>query len=327
MVRKGDEEEWKRSREGWTANCVGGGTVHMSGFFLRMHPVDFEIEKSRFGVPDGSAIEDWPISYAEFAPWYDRIETLLGVGGKAGANPFEPARGPYPLPPVEEHPFVAPFDAAARRLGWHAYPTPRAILSRPYAGRPPCNYCGYCGNFGCEIGTKSSVLAAFIPRAEATGNCRNHPGRDGDRGRDRRGRQGHRRPLARCARRLARREGSGGRRRLRSNRVGTAPARLEVTAGARGRRELERSGRKEPDLQHLRLGRGRLHARQGSPRVPRLRRPPSLARPERPGLLHPEEGTGAEGRDSRFDMYPIPRSSARPRSLGCSAISRSGERR
>jgi choline dehydrogenase-like flavoprotein len=144
----------------------------MSGFFLRLHQADLEM-KSRFGVPDGTTVADWPLSYAELAPWYDRIEELLGVGGIAGANPFdEPRAKPYPLPPIREHPFTAPFDRAARKLGWHPYPTPRAILSAPYQGRPPCNYCGYCGNFGCEIGAKSSVLATLIPRAEATGNCR-----------------------------------------------------------------------------------------------------------------------------------------------------------
>ncbi|MFO0728004.1 MAG: GMC family oxidoreductase [Myxococcota bacterium] len=171
LVRKGDEPEFKPSRDGWLANCVGGGTVHMSGFFLRLHPSDFEM-KSKYGTPEGSLIEDWPFSYEEFAPWYDRIEYLLGVGGIAGQNPFDgPRRFPYPLPPIAEHPITAPFDKAAKKLGLHPYSTPRAILSRPYAGRAPCVHCGYCGNFGCEIGAKSSVLAAFIPDAVATKNC------------------------------------------------------------------------------------------------------------------------------------------------------------
>lgn len=160
----------QKSRNGWIANCVGGGTVHMSGFFYRLHRSDLTY-KSRFGVPQGGTVEDWPISYEEFEPWYDRIEYLLGVTGVAGSNPFdEPRKVPYPNPPILHHPFTEPFDRAAKKLGWHAFPTPRAILSRPYAGRPTCNYCGYCGNFGCESGAKSSVLAAFIPRAEKTGN-------------------------------------------------------------------------------------------------------------------------------------------------------------
>ena len=172
MVRKGSEEAFSRSREGWIANCVGGGTVHMSGFFMRLHREDFEM-RSRFGQTDGSTVEDWPIDYAALEPWYDRVEKLLGVAGRAGTNPFdEPRKTPYPLPPIRHHPFAKPFDEAARSLGWHPYPTPRAILSRPYDGRPTCTYYGYCGNFGCEINAKSSVLATFIPKAEKTGLCR-----------------------------------------------------------------------------------------------------------------------------------------------------------
>ena len=50
------------------------------------------------------------------------------------------------------------------------------MLSRYYAGRAPCNHCGYCANYGCEIGAKSSVLAALIPGALASGNCTLVPG-------------------------------------------------------------------------------------------------------------------------------------------------------
>jgi choline dehydrogenase-like flavoprotein len=171
MLRETNEPEFKRTGAGWLANCVGGGTVHMSGFFLRLHEIDFKM-KSVYGDLPHSAVEDWPITYQQLEPWYDKIEYLLGVGGIAGQNPFdEPRRMPYPLGPIKEHPFTAPFDRATKKMGLHPYSTPRAVLSAPYGGRPPCNYCGYCGNYGCEIGAKSSVLAAFIPQAEATGKC------------------------------------------------------------------------------------------------------------------------------------------------------------
>lgn len=171
LIKRGDGPDFVRSKDGWTASCVGGGTVHMSGFFLRMHPQDLAM-RSTIGVPEGSTAEDWPLSYEELSRWYDRVEYILGVGGIAGQNPFDaPRRMPYPLPPIAEHPFTAPFDRAARKLGLHPYSTPRAVLSRYYAGRPPCNHCGYCANYGCEIGAKSSVLAALIPGAIATGNC------------------------------------------------------------------------------------------------------------------------------------------------------------
>lgn len=171
LVLEEGATEARRTDDGWIANCVGGGTVHMSGFFLRFHPDDLK-QKSVLGAPSGSTVQDWPISYDELEPWYERAEYLLGVGGDHTKNPFEPPRRkPFPLPPPDEHPLVHKLDAASRKLGWHAYPTPRAVLSRPYGGRAPCNYCGYCGNYGCETGAKSSVLSVFIPWALATGRC------------------------------------------------------------------------------------------------------------------------------------------------------------
>jgi len=172
LVQDRPDGPFRRTDDGWIANCVGGGTVHMSGYFLRLHPDDMR-QRSVYGQAEGSSVEDWPVSYQELEPWYERAEMLLGVSGDASRNPFEPPRlKPYPLPPLAEHAITDRLDEAAGRLGWHPYPTPRAVLSRPYDGRPGCNYCGHCGNFGCWNGSKSSVLATFVPKALATGRCR-----------------------------------------------------------------------------------------------------------------------------------------------------------
>ena len=58
----------------------------------------------------------------------------------------------------------------ARKLGYHPFSTPRAILSEPYNGRPGCTYCGFCQAFGCHVGAKSSILVTKLPEADATGN-------------------------------------------------------------------------------------------------------------------------------------------------------------
>src|SRR5688572_16602954 len=58
MVKNANEPDYKPSRAGWLANCVGGGTVHMSGFFYRLHRVDFQM-KTRFGREEHSTVEDW----------------------------------------------------------------------------------------------------------------------------------------------------------------------------------------------------------------------------------------------------------------------------
>jgi choline dehydrogenase-like flavoprotein len=171
LVRR-NGERYQRSNDGWIANCVGGGTVHMSGFFFRLHRDDLA-GATRLGAPAGSTVADWPLAWDELARWYDRAEVLIGVAGAAGENPFdEPRAGAYPVPPLSAHPLGAHLARAAHGLGWHPFTTPRAVLSEAYDGRPPCNYCGFCGSYGCENGSKSSVLATFIPRALKTGRCR-----------------------------------------------------------------------------------------------------------------------------------------------------------
>ncbi|MEJ2090112.1 MAG: GMC family oxidoreductase, partial [Gammaproteobacteria bacterium] len=52
---------------------------------------------------------------------------------------------------------------------------PHAILSKPHNGRAACISCGYCMYYGCEVGAKSSTLAAMIPLAEASGHCEIRP--------------------------------------------------------------------------------------------------------------------------------------------------------
>lgn len=158
--------------DGWISSCVGGGTVHMSGFFYRFHPEDFRV-RDVLGDIEGATHANWPISFDELAPYYQKVEQELGVSGPATEGPWAPPRiGSYPLPPVDTHPLGERIDQAAKALGLHSFITPRAIISRPYRNRAACVYCHLCGSFGCEVGAKSSTLDTLIPAAEATGNCR-----------------------------------------------------------------------------------------------------------------------------------------------------------
>jgi len=150
---------------------VGGGTVHFTANYWRLHEIDF-MERSRWGSVPGATLEDWPITYAELEPYYTKAEEEVGVSGLAGANPFDAPRSkPYPLPPLPVKSSGVLFERAARKLGLHPYPAPMAILSRAYRGRPGCVHCGFCQWFGCEVGAKSSTLASLIPMAERTGRC------------------------------------------------------------------------------------------------------------------------------------------------------------
>jgi choline dehydrogenase-like flavoprotein len=174
-IRKKGKPNAHPTNEGWVGVCVGGGTVHMSGFTYRLKEQDLRLATMTGGI-QGADIVDWPISIEELEPYYDLAETKIGISGQAGVNPFESRKRPYPLPPLKTHPSAKLVDQAARSLGFHPFPTARAILSRPYGGRPPCNYCGFCGDYGCENGSKSSVLASLIPQAEKTGRCQIRPG-------------------------------------------------------------------------------------------------------------------------------------------------------
>ena len=151
--------------------CVGGGSVHFTANYWRFHEIDF-IERSRWGPIEGTGLADWPITYGDLEPYYTKAEWDLGISGLAGASPFDPPRSkPYPLPPLPVKSSGVLMDRGARKLGWHSFPAPLAILSQPYRGRDACHHCGYCIFFGCEWGAKSSTLASVIPTAEETGRC------------------------------------------------------------------------------------------------------------------------------------------------------------
>jgi len=165
------ESKPQKTNQAWIANCLGGGTVHMSGFFLRLKPADFRL-RSELGRLPGATLADWPVAYEELAPFYDRVESVIGVSGKAGVNPFEEPRSrPFPFSPLNEHPVANEVDAACARLGYHAFPLPRAILTRPVGDRGACSYCALCGSYGCETGAKGSTAASVLPMAERTGRC------------------------------------------------------------------------------------------------------------------------------------------------------------
>ncbi len=175
LLRHGASEKYERGNAAWTANCVGGGTVHMSGFFYRLKPIDFRIRSELGNIP-GANVVDWPIRYEDLAPFYDQAEEELGVSGEDVPHPFrEPRRKPYPLPPLEEHPIAKEIDAVCRTLGYHSISTPRGIISRAYRGRSACAYCALCGSYGCEVDAKSGTNSTLIPAALATGNVEIRP--------------------------------------------------------------------------------------------------------------------------------------------------------
>jgi len=167
-------------------NQAGGGTVHYGAVSWRLHEDDFRARShtvERYGpsaIPQDSSLADWPLSYADLEPFYDRAEYDLGVSGKAGnlqgkkidgGNVFEaPRQREYPLPPLDRDQSAVIFETGAKKLGYHPFTSPHAIITRPYKGRPACTNCTYCQAFGCYIGAKSSILVTKLPEADGSGN-------------------------------------------------------------------------------------------------------------------------------------------------------------
>ncbi len=173
--RKTPDEKAKKQRALVYGRVVGGTSVHFTANFWRFHEIDF-IEHSKVGVIPGANFADWPITYTDLEPYYTKVEWEVGVSGLAGASPFDPPRSkPYPMPPLPVKSSGVLFERAARKLGWHPFPAPMAILSQPRTGRSACVNCGFCLGFGCEVGAKSSSLVSMIPLAERSGHCEIRP--------------------------------------------------------------------------------------------------------------------------------------------------------
>lgn len=167
-------------------NAVGGTTMHYWAQSWRLNPWDFKVVSEtvrRYGrerLPADSTVADWPFGYEELEPYYDKVEYVVGVSGKAGnlngnrdpaGNIFEGARArEYPMKPLRGSPFTELMGGAARRLGWNPFQGPAAIASEPYDGRSPCMYHGFCNKGGCHVEAKSSTAFTTIPKAMATGN-------------------------------------------------------------------------------------------------------------------------------------------------------------
>lgn len=151
----GSDWQWFRTR------ALGGKTNHWGRISLRMGPYDFK-PYSR----DGKGF-DWPITYDDLAPYYDKTEELIGVfGSEEGLeNTPDGKFQPPPLPRCHE----LLIQKTCKRLGIPCIPARLSILTKPINGRPACHYCGQCGR-SCATGSNFSSPTVLIPPAQATGN-------------------------------------------------------------------------------------------------------------------------------------------------------------
>jgi glucoside 3-dehydrogenase (cytochrome c) catalytic subunit len=150
---------WRRYR------CVGGRSVFWNGVSPRFSPHDF-----RAGSEDGFG-PDWPLAYADLEPYYDRVEELIGVEGPQDLNHPEWPRGKFMKP----QPFRCGEMILHRTVKKLNMPDliysnePKAIITQPHNGRPPCHYCGECAE-GCAVGAKYNSAQVLLPEAKASGH-------------------------------------------------------------------------------------------------------------------------------------------------------------
>jgi choline dehydrogenase-like flavoprotein len=153
------------------AACVGGGTFSYGAMAWRYLDRDFRM-RSTYGPVEGSTLEDWPLTYRDLEPYYEKAEWEIGVSGDDSNNIFRaPRRKPLPMPPLppsREHRILK---AAAERLGLHPFDIPMLRNTVPYDGRGACMRCRWCVGFACEVNAKNGTHNTVIPKALATGNC------------------------------------------------------------------------------------------------------------------------------------------------------------
>jgi choline dehydrogenase-like flavoprotein len=150
----GSRFRWFRSR------IVGGRTNHWGRIALRFAPVDFKA-RSTDGMGD-----DWPISYDDVAPYYDKVESYIGVFGTQ-ENVSSAPNGIF-MPPPKPRCTENIVKKACDKIGVTCIPSRLAIITQPHNGRPPCHYCAQCGR-GCVSASNFSSSQVMIPSAEKTG--------------------------------------------------------------------------------------------------------------------------------------------------------------
>ncbi len=149
--------KWIRGRQ------VGGRSIMWARQVYRWSDLDFEAN-----LREGVGV-DWPIRYADIAPWYDHVERFIGISGQREG-----------LPQLPDGQFLAPMalncaEAAARERLGRAFGGERvltigrcAVLTEPHGGRAACHYCGPCHR-GCITRSYFSAVNATLPAARATG--------------------------------------------------------------------------------------------------------------------------------------------------------------
>jgi choline dehydrogenase-like flavoprotein len=143
-------DETGESFQPYTHYCVGGNTKFWGSVLYRLRREDFSEMRHVDGVSPA-----WPVDYDTLAPYYDRAEQFYQVRGRAGVDPTEAPRGPYPREPVPHAPAIAKIVDRLQRMGLHPSPLPLGLLDG-------CVLCDTCNSFPCKVHAKSDSEACGI---------------------------------------------------------------------------------------------------------------------------------------------------------------------
>ena len=142
---------------------VGGAALHYFANFPRLMPTDFKVKSEH-----GKGL-DWPINYADVAPYYDKVARDVGVSGDAKAEEiWRPAGEPYPMPPMKTFRGGEVWKKGFETHGIRLVPAAVGMNSTPYKGRPACIYDGWC-HVGCPIGALANPLVTYLADARKAG--------------------------------------------------------------------------------------------------------------------------------------------------------------
>ncbi|MGF1514600.1 MAG: GMC oxidoreductase [Elainellaceae cyanobacterium] len=136
-----------------TCYWVGGNTKVYGAALLPLRERDFEQVAHKGGTSPA-----WPLSYADFAPYYAQAELLFSVHGQEGEDPTEPARAAYPYPPLRHEPDMEPIVEGLQQLGHAPFHLPVGLrLNEVDKTLWDCIRCDTCDGFPCLVGGKADA--------------------------------------------------------------------------------------------------------------------------------------------------------------------------
>jgi len=155
-----------KDRLGYSYNAgwgTGGAATHYFAMFPRLLPSDFNMKSEH-----GRGL-DWPFSYDDLAPYYDRVAQDIGISGDAKAEErWRPPGQPYPMPPIKSFRHGDVWLKGFAALGIQTARATTGINSVAYKERPACLYDGWC-NAGCPIGALANPSMSYLGDARQKG--------------------------------------------------------------------------------------------------------------------------------------------------------------